>query len=110
MRKFTVQPKAVTAATKLDTNKLESQIWSVLEKYMKKQGVDIDDLKAYTVVEIGPSSDQESIKVEVRSEYLTSFSTQIEVSEKLDKVVEKYDENAYFDCEDAGILAAFIEV
>jgi len=110
MRTFNVKPKTVTASTKLDTNKLESQIWSVLERYMKKEGVDVDDLKAYTVLEIGPSSDQESIKVEVRSEYLTSFRAQIEVSQKLDKVVEKYDKDAYFDCEDSGILVAFIEV
>ena len=106
MRTFTVKPKQnVTAAKKLiiDPTEIKTRIYEVLSIYLNKY---TDDWEDYTVVEVVPEEDR--TRVEVRSEYLTSFDFAIRVSEALDRVVAKYDPDAYFDCEDSGILVAFI--
>ena len=104
MRTFTVKPKQnVTAAMKINTKKLESEFWKVLEKYLSKYD---DQWKDYTVVEITPEEDR--TRVEVRSEYLTGFGFALRMSQRLDPIVEKIDPDAYFDCEDSGILVAYI--
>ena len=38
------------------------------------------------------------------------FDELMELAETLDTVINKYDENAYFDAEDAGRLSAYLEV
>ena len=102
--------RVITSAKKLDTSKLENEIWAELGKYMTgpKGGFDDDEWKDYTRVEIKPSDDGRT-EVQVRSEFLADFDDAIEVSEKLDKIIEKYDKDAYFDIEDAGIIVAYIE-
>lgn len=106
MRTFTVRPKQnITAAKKLaiDPTEIKTRIYEVLSIYLNKY---TDDWEDYTEVEVVPEDGR--TRVEVRSEYLTSFDFAIRVSEALDRVVAKYDPDAYFDCEDAGILVAFI--
>lgn len=105
---------------KADTNidplfkHIEDQIWATLSKYMHgpKGGFPKgdDEWKEYTRVEIGDYADDPSlIEVQVRSEFLVDFSSAIEISNKLDRVVEKYDPDSYFDVLDAGILVAYLD-
>ena len=111
MRTFTVKPKTITAATKIDTNKLEQELWAQLEKSLRRRGFPKgdDSWKDYTVVEIRPDeSDPNRIIAEVRSEYLVDFDSQMDISTDLDKVIEKYDRDAYFEAEDAGISRAYL--
>ena len=112
MRKFTVQPKAVTAATKLDTHKLEQELWAAMGKWLEgpKGGFKDDSWKEDTRVEVYPDPEHpEYMIAEVRSEYLVDFDSQMASGQYLDKVVEKYDKNAYFDAYDAGISRAYLE-
>ena len=69
---------------------------------------DYEDLvEDYLVVEIVPAFDNDMYKVEVRAEL--SYNTFIDlIDEKLNPIIKKYDNDAYFDMEDAGIVNTFL--
>jgi hypothetical protein len=66
-----------------------------------------DFIEDYTIVEITPAFDNDMLKVEVRMEI--GYDSFIElIDEKLNPIIQKYDKEAYFDMEDAGIANTFL--
>lgn len=88
-------------------NKLKDELTKAFIQYFKSRGVDEEDILDYTKIEVIRTQPNE-VKAEVRSEYIVDFDDQLECSEYLDKVVSKYDKDAYFEAEDAGISVAYL--
>lgn len=68
-------------------------------------GYDDDFIGDYVHIEVKDTEDGR-IKVEVRGEF--NYEELSELSDRLNKVVSKYDKYAYFDAEDSGIASAYI--
>ena len=68
-------------------------------------GYDDDFIGDYVHIEVKDTEDGR-IKVEVRGEF--NYEELSELSDRLNKVVSKYDKYAYFDMEDSGIASAYI--
>lgn len=106
--------ESITAAIDIDSidlNALKSEIEEAIVEYFKspQAGWSEDEAeqaaKDYSVVEV-EKYDDNSIKIEVRAEL--SFDGMMDLAQSLDPIVEQYDEDAYFDMEDAGIMNAFL--
>lgn len=96
--------RSITSAK--STKTLYDQIHKEVVKYMTSSevGFSEDDVKEYSHIEIRPESDK--TVVEVRCEL--GYDSMWNLKEKLDPIVAKYDKNAYFDMEDAGIITAYL--
>ena len=68
-------------------------------------GYDDDFIGDYVHIEVKDTEDGR-IKIEVRGEF--NYEELSELSDRLNKVVSKYDKYAYFDMEDSGIASAYI--
>lgn len=68
-------------------------------------GYDDDFIGDYVYIEVKDTEDGR-IKIEVRGEF--NYEELSELSDRLNKVVSKYDKYAYFDMEDSGIASAYI--
>lgn len=93
----------------VDNNKIISEIKSAIRDYYSE--FDDEDYKDfiedYLYVEVEDVNDKQT-KVEVRAELgYNEFNDLID--EKLDNIIQKYDKDAYFEMEDAGIANAFIQ-
>lgn len=95
---------------KEDLNKksLEQEIRKAVREHFKTwDDEDYEDMIGeYLVVEVEDQEDGRT-KVEVRAEL--SYATLDNIADELNKIVQKYDKDAYFDHEDAGIINAFID-
>lgn len=91
-----------------DYNKLKQEIKDVIrQSFSGLDDEDYNDLVGdYLVVEIDEINDFNA-KVEVRAEL--SYNQLDKLANKLDPIIQKYDEEAYFDHEDAGIIFAYIK-
>lgn len=103
--------RVVKASTDPFFKHLEDELWAAISKYAKKRfGANDTDWKDYTVVEVGfYDEDPTLVEAQVRSEFAVSFKAANDLSEYLDRVVERYDPDAYFDQLDAGILVAYLD-
>lgn len=92
----------------VDNNKIISEIKSAIRDYYSEfDDEDYEDfIGDYLYVEV-KDTDDDRMKVEVRAELGYDEFTDL-IDEKLDKIIQKYDEDAYFEMEDAGIANAFI--
>jgi len=106
--------ESITAAIDVDSidlDALKREIEEAIVEYFKspEAGWSEDEAEQaardYSVVEV-EKYDDNSIKVEVRTDL--SFDSMMNLSQLLDPIVEQYDEDAYFDMEDAGIMNAFL--
>lgn len=101
---------------KIDMNKVEAKtvnnetlkqaIEKVVLKYMTGPncGFDEDEAKDYFIVEIEPNGNETVVEVRVELDY----DSMMELSELLNKVITKYDKDAYFDMVSSGIISAVI--
>lgn len=60
----------------------------------------------YSRVDIGFDDDEKRIEVEVGAE--VSYDGLMHIAQELDPIIQSYDQDAYFDAEDAGLLIAVI--
>lgn len=68
-----------------------------------------DEIDDYSTIQVTSEmlNGEKYIKVEIRAEL--SFDGMMEIGERLNEVVSKFDIDAYFDMEDAGIMNAYIK-
>lgn len=96
----------------VDDDVLENLYYKIHDKVIEIMmsenfGFDEDEAESYSRVAIRPFEDDDSyIIVEVGAE--VSFEGQLELSVALDEVIEKFDPEAYFDMEDAGLSIAAV--
>ena len=95
---------------KEDLNKesIEEEIRKAIREHFRTwDDEDYEDMIGeYLVVEVEDQEDGRT-KVEVRAEL--SYATLDNIADELNKIVQKYDKDAYFDHEDSGIINAFID-
>lgn len=90
-----------------DLQQLKVKIENEVEKYMTSEGFEPDEVKDYSVVDIYfDSKERDTVIVEVRAEL--SYDGLFELGLRLNKIVAKYDKNAYFEPEEPGITTAYI--
>ena len=77
-------------------------------QFLIDSGWDDSTAKDYFSCRTSYKEDSSMIEVAVGAEL--DFDELMELAETLDTVINKYDENAYFDAEDAGRLSAYLEV
>lgn len=65
-----------------------------------------NDVLDYSRVDIRFDDDENRIEVEVGAE--VSYDGLMQIAQELDPIIQSYDQDAYFDAEDAGLLIAFI--
>lgn len=112
-KKYSIRFKIVGNNESLQENKKEESIIEEIKSAIRDYFSDLDDedyedlINDYLRVEVTPA-DNGMTKVEVRAELGYNTFTDL-IDEKLDKIVQKYDKDAYFDMEDAGITNAFIK-
>lgn len=107
---------ASTDISSIDLDQLKADIVAGCEEYLtgpeggfspsgtpKESQWDMNADEVY-IVEINPKDDL--IEVEVRAEL--GYSGMIKMSEILDRIIEQYDSNAYFDMVEPGIMDAYI--
>lgn len=104
------ESKKITESKKLTEGKYEDTLKDEIEKttlqYMTDNlGFDEDEAKDYFEVELFNESD--TIRIEVRAE-LNTLGLE-DLSDRLNKVVRKYDKEAYFDMVSSGIIDAVID-
>ena len=104
------ESKKITESKKLTEGKYEDTLKDEVEKitlqYMTDNlGFDEDEAKDYFEVELFNESD--TIRIEVRAE-LNTLGLE-DLSDRLNKVVRKYDKEAYFDMVSSGIIDAVID-
>ena len=74
-----------------------------VEKYMTSEGFEPDEVKEYSAVDVYfDSKERDRVIVEVRAEL--SYDGLFELGLRLDKIVAKYDEDAYFEPEESFLL------
>ena len=89
----------------VDIKKLEQELTKELIAYMKSEGFDAREAKEYSRVTIDDSKD-DYYDIEIGAEL--SYDGLVQLADKLDKVVEKYDKDAYFEPVTSGILGATV--
>ena len=90
-----------------DLQQLKAEIENEVEKYMTSEGFEPDEVKEYSAVDVYfDSKERDRAVVEVRAEL--SYDGLFELGLRLDKIVAKYDEDAYFEPEEPGITTAYI--
>ena len=90
-----------------DLQQLKAEIENEVEKYMTSEGFEPDEVKEYSAVDVYfDSKERDRVIVEVRAEL--SYDGLFELGLRLDKIVAKYDEDAYFEPEEPGITTAYI--
>jgi hypothetical protein len=65
-----------------------------------------NDVLDYSRVDIGFDDDENRIEVAVGAE--VSYDGLMQIAQELDPIIQSYDQDAYFDAEDAGLLVAVI--
>lgn len=89
---------------KFNFDNLRMEIVTATIDYMIENGFDEEDAQAYSDFDFVDEGDR--FKCEVRGEF--GFDEMGELCTILDPIVQQYDEDAYFDFEDTGILVAYI--
>lgn len=90
-----------------DLQQLKAEVENEVEKYMTSEGFEPDEVKEYSAVDIYfDSKERDRVIVEVRAEL--SYDGLFELGLRLDKIIAKYDEDAYFEPEEPGITTAYI--
>lgn len=103
----TIKSSTTITARKRDMNikTLNDELYNVASKYMRSEGFYLDEIAEYLNI------DAEDVgngvyRAEVRAEL--SYDGMRKLADKLDKVIRKYDKDAYFDDVDSGIIEAYI--
>lgn len=101
--------KRYICAATVDCKKLGEKIWDVLHRFMTDpdRGFPEDEWQEYCFVDIKPwAEDPSYTRVEVRAEI--GYDSMVELSVRLDPIVEKIDKDAYFDADMPGIISAIV--
>ena len=90
----------------IKADELKSEIENEIIKVMTgpKFGFEESEVFDYTVIEV--VEEKEYIKVEVRAEL--SYNGMTKLGDALDKIIQKYNDEAYFDQEEPGIMSAYL--
>lgn len=90
-----------------DLQQLKAEVENEVEKYMTSEGFEPDEVKEYSAVDVYfDSKERDAAVVEVRAEL--SYDGLFELGLRLNKIVAKYDKNAYFEPVEPGITNAYI--
>lgn len=89
----------------ISKSKIVSELQEVIKKYMLLKGFDESDIKDYTNIDINDRYDG-LLKITVGAEL--RYESMEELAALLDKVIVKYDNDAYFDQEDAGLMGTLL--
>ena len=88
----------------IDLSKLEADLTDAAYDYMESEGFEQDEIKHYFNLKI--KSNSEKITIDVGAEL--SYDGMMDLSDKLDAVLQQYDPDAYFEAEDPGLMTAVI--
>lgn len=108
--------KSVNSAKDVEQmySNLYDELYKAAKKFMMspKVGFPENEVDEYMVIDINDVDkihgfDNPMVRVEVRAEL--DYDSMFELSEQLDKVIMKYDKNAFFDMDEPGIMSAYIE-
>lgn len=89
---------------RVNADSLKKDLEKAVLAYMTSEGFDEKEARQYANVSV--RKDAEKITADVGAEL--SYDGLMDLSDKLDKVIIKYDPDAYFEAEDAGLLTAVI--
>lgn len=102
----------------INLKKLKSELWNTMTKFatLPRCGFPEDEVKDYFFIDItndrtmrnitNDESTDDDIIVEVRAEL--GYDSMIDLSDELDKVIRKYDNDAYFEMYSPGVAQALI--
>lgn len=101
------ESKEVVTEAKSSISKLKAELEKVVKSFMTKPevGFDENDVEDYSTVVV--TWDKENVIAEIRAEL--TFETISDLADEVNKVVTKYDKDAYFDNVDSGIIRAIID-
>lgn len=102
---------SITAARKISIKDIHDGVQNAAVRWFKTSYGDPDltlnDINEMLIVDIHEADDGRTI-VEVRAEL--SYDGMWELAEVLNKIVAKYDKEAYFDMEEPGIMTAYLDI
>ena len=98
-----IEKKTEAKSLKTLVTKIQNKINKVLQE--PEYGFTEKEIKDYTVVETEKLNDEE-IKIEVRAEL--DYEGLDNLMTELNPIIQKYDENSYFDADEPGIASAII--
>lgn len=109
--------KVIYSAKSLGTHKksmkeLHERLWDAINSFAESKGWPQDEIPEYFYLKITPtgyltpSGDQ--LAVEVRAEL--GYDGMLNLSEYLDDIIKEYDEDAYFDMDEPGIMSAYVNI
>ena len=104
-QKNSIKCFTVTCSQNSKQDRLLKQVKDVVRRYFLSQGFSENEIPKYSFVEVS-EYDKNTLRVEVRVEL--DFDGMVELSEELNPIIEKYDEDAYFDFEEPGIMSAYL--
>lgn len=101
------ESKEIVTEAKTSISKLKEDLEKAVKEYMTKPeiGFDESDVTDYSTVDV--TWDKENVIAEIRIEL--TYDAVMELSEIVDKIVSKFDKDAYFDTVDVGIIRAIID-
>ena len=93
----------------INTRQLASELEQGLIDYFVANGFPADEVIDYSAIDISEENSQYGPRICAEVRYEPMFD-EFELCNALDPIVQKYDEDAYFDLWDAGIADAYIRV
>ena len=100
----------IISSKSINIDKLRNELLKAVEMVMTSPswGFSKEDVDDYSAVEIKPYEDPEftGLVVEVRAE--ASYEGLWNLKDVCDPIIQKYDDEAYFDMMDAGIMQAYV--
>lgn len=101
------ESKEIKTEAKSSISKLKKELEDAVKSFMTKPeiGFDESDVNDYSTVDV--TWDKDNVIAEIRAEL--TYNSMMELSEVVDKIVSKYDKDAYFDNVDSGIIRAIID-
>lgn len=101
------ESKEIKTEAKSSISKLKKDLEEAVKSFMTKPeiGFEESDVADYSIVDV--TWDKENVIAEIRAEL--TYNSMMELSDIVDKIVSKYDKEAYFDNVDSGIIRAIID-
>lgn len=98
---------SISICTDSNIESVEDEVRAVARDYMIQEfGFTEQDVDSYLVVESKYLVEYNATKIQVRAEL--SYGALMDLSEILDPIVQKYDEDSYFEAVTSGIIEAFV--
>jgi len=96
--------RQVISEATVNPDKIKAAIEKEVLAYMTSEGFDEDEARSYSRVTV--TKDDGRIRCEVGAEL--SYDGLIDLANRLDSVISKFDRDAYFDADEPGIISAYV--